>query len=197
VAGQLARPRVRQATIAVAGLLAAAAIAWAALPLMADRPAAPIALIAAICTAALSVGRLALGDTERGSSGLVTTMDRILDRLLRYLTAAQWPELTLVAVLILEALHPARPWHTALLGLALLAFLFAVHLAETRATPAVLRGQLPLIAAGVGLMALSVGAAALPGVSVTAVSLLAGAGTVIAAVIIGVLVRPGTRSERR
>jgi hypothetical protein len=197
VAGQLARPRVRQATIAVAGLLAAAAIAWAALPLMADRPAAPIALIAAICTAALSVGRLALGDTERGSSGLVTTMDRILDRLLQYLTAAQWPELTLVAVLILEALHPARPWHTALLGLALLAFLFAVHLAETRATPAVLRGQLPLIAAGVGLMALSVGAAALPGVSVTAVSLLAGAGTVIAAVIIGVLVRPGTRSERR
>jgi hypothetical protein len=197
VAGQLARPRVRQATIAVAGLLAAAAIAWAALPLMADRPAAPIALIAAICTAALSVGRLALGDTERGSSGLVTTMDRILDRLLQYLTAAQWPELTLVAVLILEALHPARPWHTALLGLALLAFLFAVHLAETRATPAVLRGQLPLIAAGVGLMALSVGAAALPGVSVTAVSLLAGAGTVIAAVIISVLVRPGTRSERR
>jgi hypothetical protein len=197
VAGQLARPRVRQATIAVAGLLAAAAIAWAALPLMADRPAAPIALIAAICTAALSVGRLALGDTERGSSGLVTTMDRILDRLLQYLTAAQWPELTLVAVLILEALHPARPWHTALLGLALLAFLLAVHLAETRATLAVLRGQLPLIAAGVGLMALSVGAAALPGVSVTAVSLLAGAGTVIAAVIIGVLVRPGTRSERR
>jgi hypothetical protein len=197
VAGQLARPRVRQATIAAAGLLAAAAIAWAALPLLADRPAAPIALIAAICTAALSVGRLALGDTERGSSGLVTTMDRILDRLLQYLTAAQWPELMLVAVLILEALHPATPWHTAVLGLALLAFLFAVHLAETRATPAVLRGQLPLIAAGVGLMALSVGAAALPGVSVTAASLLAGAGTVIAAVIIGVLVRPGTPSERR
>jgi hypothetical protein len=197
VAGQLARPRVRQATIAAAGLLAPAAIAWAALPLMADRPAAPIALIAAICTAALSVGRLALGDTERGSSGLVTTMDRIRDRLLQYLTAAQWPEVMLVAVLILEALHPARPWHTALLGLALLAFLFAVHLAETRATPAVLRGQLPLIAAGVGLMALSVGAAALPGVSVTAASLLAGAGTVIVAVVIGVLVRPGTRSERR
>ena len=197
MAGQLARPRVRQATIAAAGLLAPAAIAWAALPLMADRPAAPIALIAAICTAALSVGRLALGDTERGSSGLVTTMDRIRDRLLQYLTAAQWPEVMLVAVLILEALHPARPWHTALLGLALLAFLFAVHLAETRATPAVLRGQLPLIAAGVGLMALSVGAAALPGVSVTAASLLAGAGTVIVAVVIGVLVRPGTRSERR
>jgi hypothetical protein len=197
VAGQLARPRVRQATIAAAGLLAAAAIAWAALPLMADRPAAPIALIASICTAVLSTGRLALGDTERGSSGLVTTMDRIRDRLLHYLTAAQWPELMLVAVLILEALHPARPWHTALLGLALLAFLFAVHLAETRATPAVLRGQLPLIAAGVGLMALSVGAAALPGVSVTAASLLAGAGTVIVAVVIGLVVRPGTRSERR
>jgi len=96
-----------------------------------------------------------------------------------------------------QALHPARPWHTALLGLALLAFLFAVHLAETRAEPAVLRGQLPLIAAGVGLMALSIGAAALPGVAVTAVSLLAGGGTVLVAVVIGVLLRPGTRSDRR
>jgi hypothetical protein len=197
MAGQLASPRVRRTTIAAAGLLAAAAIAWAALPLLPGHPAAPIALAAAIGTAVLSVGRLALGDIERSTAGFRTTMDRILDRLLRYLTAAQWPELMLVAVLILEALHPARPWHTALLGLALLAFLFAVHLAETRAEPAVLRGQLPLIAAGVGLMALSVGAAALPGVAVTAVSLLAGAGTVLVAVVIGVLLRPGTRSARR
>jgi len=197
VAGQLAGPRVRQATIAAAGLLAAATISWAALPLMADHPAARIALIAAVCTAALSVARLALGDAQRSSSGLASTADRLLDRLLQFLTAAQWPELMLIAVLILEAMHPARPWHTALLGLALLAFLFAIHLAETRAEPTVLRGQLPLIAAGAGLMALSVGAAALPGLSASSVSLLAGAGTVIAAVVIGVLVRPGTPSERR
>ena len=63
---------------------------------------------------------------------------------------------------MLEALHRSRAWHTGLLGAALLAYLFAVHLAESRARLAVLRPQAPLIAAGLGLLALAAGAAALP-----------------------------------
>jgi hypothetical protein len=44
---------------------------------------------------------------------------------------------------------------------ALIGFLLALHLAEADADPAVLRPQLPLLAAGLGLAVLSVGAAAL------------------------------------
>jgi hypothetical protein len=69
----------------------------------------------------------------------------------------------IIAVLAVEALHRSRPWHTAVLGVVLLAYLLAVHLAETSAPVAALRPQLSLIAAGIGLTALSVGAAALSG----------------------------------
>jgi uncharacterized membrane protein YczE len=73
-----------------------------------------------------------------------------------------WAEGLIIAVLVLEALHRSRPWHTALLGVALLAYVVAAHLAQARMPPAALAGQLPVIAAGVGLLALAVGAAALP-----------------------------------
>ena len=61
-----------------------------------------------------------------------------------------WAEGLIIAVLALEALHGARPWHTALLGVALLAYVIAAHLAQARTPPAALAGQLPVIAAGVG-----------------------------------------------
>ena len=67
----------------------------------------------------------------------------------------------------------SRPWHTGLLGAALLAYLFAVHLAESRAGLAVLRPQAPLIAAGLGLLALAAGAATLPAATGTAADLMA------------------------
>ena len=73
-----------------------------------------------------------------------------------------WAEGLIIAVLALEALHSSRPWHTALLGVALLAYVVAAHLAQARTRPAALAGQLPVIAAGLGLLALAVGAAALP-----------------------------------
>jgi hypothetical protein len=86
---------------------------------------------------------------------------------------------------VLEALHPARPWHTGVLGLALLAYLLAVHLAESGARPVVLWPQLPVIAAGLGLLALAVGAASLPqiapGPTTTGLRILAIVAVVIAA----------------
>jgi hypothetical protein len=101
----------------------------------------------------------------------------------------------IVAVLALEALHPARPWHTALLGAALLAYLFAVHLAETRARLSVLAPQLPVLAAGVGLLALAVGAAALPGLPHGTTSLVIRAVAVAAAVIVAAMAVPGSASR--
>ena len=40
-------------------------------------------------------------------------------------------------------MHPARPWHTAMLGAVLLAFLLTLHLAETGDRPSVLRPHVP------------------------------------------------------
>jgi hypothetical protein len=197
VAGQISQKAGRRAMIATAAVLAAAAITWAAFPLSEGRRGTSIALIAACCAGVLSILSLAVTDVRRSASALATPGQRAAQRLTAALSVARWADLTLVAVLALEAVHPARPWHTAVLGLVVLSYLFATHLAETHAGLAVLRGQLPLLAAGLGLLALSVGAAALPGVSASTASLLAGAGTVIAAVCIGVLIVPGTRTSSR
>ena len=66
----------------------------------------------------------------------------------------------------LEAFHPARPWHTAVLGVALVAYLLATHLAESTGAPGeastVLRSQAPVLAAGLGLLVLAAGSALLP-----------------------------------
>jgi hypothetical protein len=180
-------------TIAAAAVLSAAAIAWAAYPLSGGRGGTRATLLVAIATAALSIIRLAIASLARAAVPfLVSAWRQAADRTAEVISLAPWAEGMLVAVLVLEALHPARPWHTAVLGLALLAYLFAVHLAETRATPRALRGQLPLIAAGLGLLALAVGAAALPGHPAGAAALLATAVTAVAAVLVVALVLPGT-----
>src|ERR1022692_2368679 len=101
-----------------------------------------------------------------------------------------WPEGMIVAVLALEALHHSRPWHTAVLGVVLLAWLLATHLAETAARPAALRPHRPLIIAGLGLTALSVGAAALPSSGLGAVAIWLAALAAVAAIIVAALALP-------
>jgi peptidoglycan/LPS O-acetylase OafA/YrhL len=59
-------------------------------------------------------------------------------------------------------LHRSRPWHTAILGAALLAYLLATHLAESDAAPGALRPQARVLAVGAGLLALGAGAGMLP-----------------------------------
>ena len=51
------------------------------------------------------------------------------------LGAARDEEGALIAILWLEVLHPSRPWHTAVLGATLIAYLLATHLAESAASP--------------------------------------------------------------
>jgi len=75
---------------------------------------------------------------------------------------APWEEGALVAIVWLEVLHPSRPWHTAVLGAALIAYLLIVHLAESDASPAILRPQVRLLAVGAALLALGAGAGMLP-----------------------------------
>ena len=150
-------------------VLAAAAVTWAALPAGDAGAGAKPALIAAAVCAAFSVAQLAQarlaarpGRPRRDDGSYQAAVPGLLRRVSDAVRAIPWPQGLTVAVLGLEALHPARPWHTVVLGVVVLAFLLALHLAENADGPAILRPQLPLIAAGIGLAAVSAGAATLP-----------------------------------
>jgi hypothetical protein len=192
----LRHSRVR--TLALIGVLTAALIIWAALP---GQPGA-FPRIAVICAAAgglASLAQLALAGVLPPDDPVLSVPERIVARLAISIRTIPWAEVMTVAVLVLEVQHPARAWHTGLLGVALLGYLLAVHLVETGARAIVLRPQLPLLAAGVGLLALAVGATAVPtlpaGSAATAIRVIA----VAAAIAAGVLVVPvwlGRERER-
>jgi hypothetical protein len=149
--------------IAAASALATGVILWSAFPLSTGRAGTRPALAAAIVAGVMSIAQLAaaaIGDRDPDGFGAVDQAARLLTGLVKILP---WPELVVIAVVVLEALHASRPpWHTAVLGVALTGYVLAVHLTETRAGAGVLRAQLPLLGAGIALTALSVGAAALP-----------------------------------
>ena len=164
--------RNRRSLLAVS-LLAAGTLAWAAVPMAGARAGAKPALIAAICCAVLGLARLATAGQDalaaaadpRGlpSDKLYLSARVTLRRqMLSALHAMPWAQLMIVAVIGLEALHPRKPWHTAVLGIVLLGYLVALQVAESGARLAVFSPQVPLIAAGIALAALSVAAAALP-----------------------------------
>jgi len=111
----------------------------------------------------MSIAQLAAAAFAGRDQDGFDTLDQAARLLTRLVKMLPWAELLIVAVLLLEALHASRPWHTAVLGVALTGYGLAAHLTETRAGAAVLRAQLPLLCAGLALTALSVGAAALPG----------------------------------
>ncbi len=173
-------------TTGAAGLLAGACVAWSALPLRHGGLAAVILAVAIAC-ALLSLARLALGRAPDEAAAYLNTVQRLALGLADIARQWPWAEGMIVAVLVLEALHGSPPWHTGLLGAALLAYLFASHLAESRARPAVLRPQAPLIAAGLGLLALTVGAAALPAGTGSAAEVLALLAAVAAVAVAGLV----------
>jgi hypothetical protein len=191
-AAQTARPASWPAAVATAAL-AAAVTAWSALPLHTGGAGTRIAFIFTIAVAALSMGRQAITAVPRlADRDLSTFAERFAEAMLDVLRLAQWAEGVIVGALVLEALHPSRPWHTALLGIALLAYLLAVHLAETHARPGVLRAQLPILAAGCGLLAVAVGAAYLPALPSGASSVVILAVAIIATAVIAAMSVPGT-----
>jgi hypothetical protein len=148
--------------IAAASALAIGVILWSAFPLSTGRAGTRPALAVAIVAGVMSIAQLAAAAIGSRDSDGFSALDRAAQALSRLVNVLPWPELLIVAVLVLETLHASRPWHTALLGVALTGYVLAVHLTETRARASVLRAQLPLLCAGVALTALSVGAAALP-----------------------------------
>src|SRR5215472_3339199 len=97
-------------------LLAAGMVAWAALPMAGARAGAKPVLIVAICCAVLGLARLpARGPRVRAASetGGIPGGDLFLPAPQRFwqqsvsgLLALPWPQLLVVAVIGLEALHP-------------------------------------------------------------------------------------------
>jgi hypothetical protein len=149
-------------TIAAVAVLAGVCVGWAALPLSGGLAGTSFFLVVAIGCGILSIAQLLVGAGKPTDAALGSLVKRTIDYLLTIVRGLPWAEAMAVAVLLLEVLHRSRPWHTGLLGVWLLAYLLAVHLVEIRAGAGVLRAQLPLIAAGIGLSALAVVVAELP-----------------------------------
>jgi hypothetical protein len=186
----LPRRGVPARTVTAVALLAAAIVTWSAVPLAGARAGARPALLAAAACAILSVLQLAVSDLHIPEPIYDPLLTRAARHVAAIVAAGPWDEAMIVAVLVLEALHRSRPWHTAVLGAALAAFLLAVHCGETGASLRAVRSQLPLLAAGTGLLVLAAGAAALPALGTGPGSVLLRVLAAIAALIVGGLALP-------
>jgi hypothetical protein len=147
---------------AAAALLGAGCVVWAAAPPV-HRGLAGVALFLAICGVAAGALRLALaGIPVPEDTYLLPGPQRAWLWSAAMLRQVPWEEGALIAVLWLEVLHISRPWHTAFLGAALVAYLLVTHLAESGASAGALRPQLRVLAAGAVLLALGAGVGMLP-----------------------------------
>jgi hypothetical protein len=147
--------------VAVA-LLGAGSVVWAAAPLV-HTALASWALVLAIIGVAAGALRLVVSWVPVPEDNyLLPAPARAVLWLLQVLRSVPWEEGALMAIVWLEVLHPSRPWHTAVLGAALIAYLLAAHLAESDASPRALRPQAWLLAAGAALLAVGAGAGMLP-----------------------------------
>jgi hypothetical protein len=184
-----ARAHSRVRTLTLIGVLTAALISWADLP---ARPGISpgIVLVCAAVAGVASLAQLALAGAPPSDDPTGSMSARIAATIVAAIQTIPWAEVMTVAVLVLEVQHPARAWHTGLLGLGLLGYLFAVHLVETGARARVLRPQLPLLAAGLALLALAVGAAAVPTLPSGSASAVVRVVAIAAAVVAGVLAVP-------
>ncbi len=179
-------------TVAIRGaavLLGTGCVVWAAAPLVREGWA-NLALILAIIGVAAGALRLVLaGLPVPADAFLLSVPIRAWLAFLETLRRVPWEEGAVVAVVWLEVLHKSRPWPTALLGAALIAYLLATHLAESDASPEVLRPQARVLALGAALLALGAGAGMLPATGpgpgsallrlVAAAALIAAAGLVL------------------
>ena len=147
---------------AAAVLLGAGSLVWAALPAV-HRGWSGFALAVAIAGVTGGGLRLALAavpvpeDSYWPSPGL-----RVWRAFLEVVRQVPWEEGAVIGIIWLEVLHSSRPWHTAVLGAGLIAYLLIAHLAESDAPLATLRPQARVLGLGAALLALGAGAGMLP-----------------------------------
>ena len=173
-------------------LLGAACVAWTAVPPR-NTGLAALALVVSIIAVVAGALRLALADVPQPEEGFFPTAPiRAWLTFLAVLRGLPWEEIAVVALLWLEVQHPARPWHTAALGFGLVAYLLAVHIAESGALAGrLLRRQAKVLLAGACLLALGAGFAMLPAAAPGAGSALLRVLAAAAVVAAAALVLPG------
>jgi hypothetical protein len=149
-----------------------------------------LAIVVAAASAACSALRLAMLDVPEPEEMYFPSLPgqawRAFVALVRL---PPWEETGCASVLWLEVLHPSRPWHTAILGAVLAAWLLAVHIAESgAAVSGLLRRQARVLACGLCLLALAAGAtllpAASPGAGAEALQVLAAVAVIAAAILV-------------
>lgn len=177
-------------------LLGAACVAWTAVPPR-HTGLATLALVVSIIAVVAGALRLALADVPQPEEGFFPTAPvRAWLTFLAVLRGLPWEEIAVVALLWLEVQHPARtswsPWHTAALGFGLVAYLLAVHIAESGAPAGrLLRRQGKVLLTGACLLALGAGFAMLPAAAPGAGSALLRVLAAAAVVAAAALVLPG------
>ena len=172
-------------------LLGAACIVWTAIPpLHSDSGLAGTALVVSVIAVTAGALRLALADVPQPQDEFfLAARVRAWLTFLVLLRTLPWEEIAVVAILWLEVQHPARPWPTAALGAGLVAYLLAVHIAESGAPAGrLLRRQWKVLFAGACLAALGGGfgtlSAAGPGAGSALLRVLAAAAVVAAAALV-------------
>jgi hypothetical protein len=138
---------------AAAALLAVVCVVWASVPWRASGIAPTLMILAALC-AVLSALRLLVGWLPRPENEfLVSAPMRAWIWFHGVLRGLPWEEGVVVLVVWLEALHRSGSWHVAVLGLLLIAYLLAAHLAESGSPVRSLRPQVRVLLLGVCLLA--------------------------------------------
>jgi hypothetical protein len=152
----------RVASRAAAALLGAGCVIWVTAP-PARGSWSGLAVVLAVAGVAAGALRLALASVPAPEDTFLLPVPvRAWLQFLQALRRVPWEEGAVVAIVWLEAMHKSRPWHTAVLGAALIAYLLATHLAESDAAPGALRPQTRVLALGAALLALGAGAGMLP-----------------------------------
>jgi hypothetical protein len=172
-----------------AALLGVACAGWAAVPLRGAGWSPFVLVIAAVCVVMGSLRLALLEVPEQEETYYLGLPERTWHNFLALVRLLSWEEAGCAAILWLEVLHPAHPWHTAVLGAGLVAWLLAVHVAESGAAArALLRRQGRVRIAGLCLLALGARAAVLPGTSsgagAAALHVLAAVAVIAAAILI-------------
>jgi hypothetical protein len=173
-------------------LLGAACIAWTATPALSSG-LAKTALTVAIIAVTAGALRLATADIPQPEdSFFVPGYMQAWLMFLALLRTLAWEETAAVALLWLEIQHTPRPWHTAALGVGLLAYLLTTHIAESGADAGpLLRRQWRVLAAGACLLALGAGLATIPASAPGAGSAILRVLAALAVIAAAALVLPG------
>ncbi|HEY5987203.1 MAG TPA: hypothetical protein VIV12_12640, partial [Streptosporangiaceae bacterium] len=127
----MSQVRTRVLAAFAVGVLGVACVGWAAVPLAAAGGARRVLMVAGLAAVAFESLRLATAAPVAGDTLPDSGVSWLGGRARRLAHVLPWSEVALVSALLLEVFHPARPWHTALLGAALLCYVFGTHAAES------------------------------------------------------------------